>query len=248
MHANDKAEFVKTLNLCYATLLKPLPPVEALGLWWAVLEPYSIDQVKLALSQHMRESKFPPVPVDVVSRMPRESDGRPDANEAWAIALTSRDERDTVCWTQECAQAFAIATPVLEGGDEVGARMAFKAAYERLVDAARAEKRPAQWQLSLGHDPVLREAAATDAVRAGRLLPSAVAAVVPALAAPQVAEDPRKAAESLARLRAMVAGMPSAAERLARARAKASEIERAALADAKRLTAQRVAAYEASHA
>lgn len=248
MKPTDKAEFVQLLNLCYATLLKPLPPVEGLQLWLTVLEPYSIEQVRAALSQHMRESKFPPVPADVVSRMPKESDGRPDANEAWAIALRSRDERDTVVWTQECAESFAIARAVLEGGDEVGARMAFKAAYERLVETSRAAGKPAQWIKSLGHDPALREAALADAVRAGRLLLADVQSVVPALAAPEVVEDPAKYAQSLARLREMVGSIPSTTEKLARARETFAREQREALATAKRVAAQTVTDYERSHA
>lgn len=248
MQNADKPEFVKTLNLCYATLLKPLPPVESLSLWFTILEPYSIEKVRTALSQHMRESKFPPVPADVVTRLPKESDGRPDANEAWAIALRSRDERDTVVWTQECAEAFSIASAVLDGGDEVGARMAFKAAYERLIEKSRAAGAKPQWLMSLGHDPALREAAAGDAVRAGRLSIEHARAAVPALAAPQSMDDPRKAEEGLARLRAMVGGIPSTAEKIARAREQQEAMQREILAIAKQATARRVAEYQSSHA
>lgn len=248
MQNADKAEFVKTLNLCYATLLKPLPPVESLGLWFTILEPYSIEQVRAALSQHMRESKFPPVPADVVTRLPKESDGRPDANEAWAIALRSRDERDTVVWTQESAEAFTIASAVLDAGDEVGARMAFKAAYERLVEKSRAAGAKPQWHMSLGHDPLLRESAATEAVRAGRLSIAHARAAVPALAAPKSTDDPRKAEEGLARLRAMVGGIPSAAEKLARVQAQQAELQRDILSAAKKAAARRVDEYTASHA
>lgn len=248
MKPTDKSEFVKLLNLCYSTLLKPLPPFESIDLWLTILEPYSVEQVRMALSQHMRESKFPPVPADVVTRLPRESDSRPDANEAWAIALRSRDERDTVVWTQECAEAFAIALSVLDGGDEVGARMAFKAAYERLCEASRAAHKPAQWLKSLGHDPALREAALVDALRAGRLLLDDVKSVVPALAAPESSIDPLQAEHSLKRLREMVGGIPSAAQKLAQARERMDQVQREALAAAKHAAARSVAEYERSRA
>lgn len=248
MRPTDKAEFVKLLNLCYSTLLKPLPPFEAIDLWLRVLEPYSFEQVSSALSTHMRESKFPPVPADVVTRLPRESDGRPDANEAWAIALRSRDERDTVVWTQECAQAFAIALPVLNGGDEVGARMAFKAAYERLVERARAERQGACWLKSLGHDPDLRESVLTEAVRAGRLQLADVRNVVPALAAPDETIDPRAAEQGLARLHALVGTIPSAREKLERIQAAHATRDRESTEAAKRRAAEQVSTYEASHA
>ncbi|MFM0638058.1 hypothetical protein PQQ63_15255 [Paraburkholderia metrosideri] len=247
MQPADKAEFVKTLNLCYATLLKPLPPVESLGLWVTILEPYSIEQVRAALSQHMRESKFPPVPADVVTRLPKESDGRPDANEAWAIALRSRDERDTVVWTQECAEAFSICSAVLDGGDEVGARMAFKAAYERLAESARTHGHKVHWFMSLGHDPDIREAAAADAVRTGRLQIAQVRNLVPALAAPDASDTP-DSAEQRAQLRNLLATIPSAAERLEKLRLEEVEKGREFTEEAKRATARRVAEYEGSHA
>lgn len=246
MRQTDKVEFVKLLNLCYVTLGKPLPPVESLELWLTILEPYSIEQVRVALSAHMRESKFAPVPADVTSRLPKESDGRPEVDEAWAISLRSRDERDTVVWTQECAEAFAAAAPVLELGDDVGARMAFKAAYARIVERNRAAGTPAQWLKSLGHDPERREAALAEAVRAGRLQLEDVRAVVPLLGAPEQAVDPAVADANLARLRQMVGGIPSSREKLARIHAARTRADLESIGEAKRRAAERVATYEAS--
>lgn len=243
MKNTDKADFVSTLNLCYSTLLKPLPSVDALNLWFKLLDPYSIEQVKAALAQHMRESKFAPVPADVIGRIAPQGDGRPDANEAWAIALRSRDEFETVVWTDEAAQAFAIAAPVLEGGDEIGARMAFKGAYERLVSEARAEKRPVHWVQSIGFDGKRREEVLTQAVRAGHLSIEHVKQVVPALAAPVVEADPAKAAAAKRQLNELLAKMPSVAEKLARAKAQQTEREREQLAALKRQSAERVAHY-----
>jgi hypothetical protein len=212
VQTTDHPEFVQLLNLCYSTLLKPLPPIESVKLWLTILEPYSIEQVRAALSAHLRESKFPPVPADVVTRMPKESDGHPDPNEAWAISLRGRDERETVVWTQECAQAFGVASPVLEEGDETGARMAFKAAYERLVEKARGEGRKAHWIKSLGHDPDLREAALVDAVRAGRLQIEEVRPLVPALQGPRNAYDESIAQQNIARLRQLTASIAKRGE------------------------------------
>lgn len=90
-------------------------------------------------------------------------------NEAWALALTSTDELETVVWTPEIAKAFGAARPVLEGGDRVGARMAFLAAYERELAQAKAEGRRPEWQVSLGHDPQRRQIVLEEAVTAGRL-------------------------------------------------------------------------------
>lgn len=181
MKNTDKSEFVSTLNLCYATLLKPLPSVDALNLWFKLLEPYSIEQVKAALAQHMCESKFPPVPADVVQRMPQQSDGRPDAEEAWAISRGAVDEDETVVWTQECAAAFAKVEHLLLARDDVAARMAFKSAYTRLVEQARAQKIVPHWYSSNGRDAARREYVIAQAVRDGRLTLEHAKTIVPAV-------------------------------------------------------------------
>ncbi len=63
--------------------------------------------------------------------------GRPSADEAWALALETFDEAATVCLTDEILLAAVAASPVWESGDRVGARMAFKAAYERVLNERR---------------------------------------------------------------------------------------------------------------
>lgn len=98
------------------------------------------------------------------------ADGRPEPNEAWAIALESFDEASTVLVTPEIQQAAAAALPIFLARDKVGARMAFIAAYERVVRAARAAGQPLSWSLSLGHDPQGRVLAIQEAQRLGRLL------------------------------------------------------------------------------
>jgi hypothetical protein len=123
-----------------------------------------------------QNGEFAPVPAGIAMRC-KLLDGRPGAEEAWAIALTSRNEADTVVWTAECAEAFALARPILALGDEVGARMAFKEAYTRKVAAARADCLPATWSTSVGWDGVQRDAAIKRAVVAG-LLPAPAALVL----------------------------------------------------------------------
>lgn len=97
------------------------------------------------------------------------ADGRPGRDEAWAIALASADEFNTVVMTDEIRQAMGVAAPILEAGDKVGARMAFLSAYDRLVADSRAERRQASWTVSLGFDPDLRARAIEDAVRLKQL-------------------------------------------------------------------------------
>ncbi|HIC7209387.1 hypothetical protein [Burkholderia stabilis] len=252
MQAEDFDNFARVLDAAYSLHSKSLT-ADARALFFAALGRYSLAEVRKAMSAHISDpqrGQYPPKPADIIAQLVGDAakDGRPDANEAWAIALRSRDERDTVVWTQECAEAFAVATPVLEGGDEVGARMAFKAAYERLVERNRADGTPVQWRTSLGHDPDLREAVVTEAVRSGRLALSHAQTIVPALAAPAESFDAKVAESNLARLRALVGGIPSAREKLDRIRAAHSAREAAATADAKDLAAARVADYLTAHA
>lgn len=133
-------------------------------------------------------------------------DGRPGADEAWA--MIPRDEYTSAVMTTEMAEALGIAQPLLNEGDQVAARMAFKEAYTSLVDEAKRAGKAPEWFPSLGHDPRGREAVLEEAVRLGRLPASQAAGLLPAPAQSSVLaiEDKRpeisaeKRAENLRRL------------------------------------------------
>jgi hypothetical protein len=57
----------------------------------------------------------------------------------------------------------------MDAGDEVGARMAFRAAYTRLMESTRESGTRIRAWVSLGHDPDRREPAVKQAVSAGLL-------------------------------------------------------------------------------
>lgn len=97
------------------------------------------------------------------------TDGRPEPNEAWAIALESFDEASTVLMTPEIQRAAAAALPIFQAKDKIGARMAFIEAYAKLIAAARSGAEPMTWSVSLGHDQHGRVTAIRDAERLGRL-------------------------------------------------------------------------------
>ena len=146
------------------------------------LAPYGVAPVMDALTRCRRECKGRLTLADILERM-ESADGRPAADEAWMNALIAQDESATVIWTEETQQAFAIARPALEIHDKTGARMAFKAAYDRLVSDARAQNRPAKWSASLGFDHEQRRAALENAVQAGKLLPVHAQGLLPPPAA-----------------------------------------------------------------
>lgn len=97
------------------------------------------------------------------------ADGRPGRDEAWAIALASTDEYDTVVMTDEIQLALSAARPVLDVGDKIGAKFAFLSAYDRLILQARAEGRPVQWHVSIGFDACRRVVAVNAAVNMMRI-------------------------------------------------------------------------------
>lgn len=117
------------------------------------------------------------------------ADGRPEANEAWALALEANDETRTVVLSAEIFAALTVCRPVLSGGDKIGARMAFISAYQREVDMARRERKPVAWQVSLGSDPQHRALAIAQSVKAGRLPAPKAQALLSRLSAEPISQD-----------------------------------------------------------
>jgi hypothetical protein len=155
------------------------------AIFFRALQPYTFEQVRQAFDAHVRDperGRFVPTPADILAQLHGRAanDGRPGPEEAWSIAIRGMDEAATVVWTDEICAAWAIARPVMQIGDEVGARMAFKEAYTRIVGEARGKGEPMAWVTSLGHDPEQRSAAVREAVIAGRLPKYAVDALLPA--------------------------------------------------------------------
>lgn len=128
------------------------------------LQNYPEPAVLKALTRCRREVKGMLTIQDVVSRI---DDGRLGVEEAWAMMPFS--ESQSVVWTEEMAEAFGIALPLLCEGEKVAARMAFKEAYLRLNGEARDAGKPVVWTPSLGHDKSGREPVLKEAVVKGRL-------------------------------------------------------------------------------
>jgi hypothetical protein len=127
------------------------------------LASYSPDVALRALQACRRElTRFPTV-ADVLGRI-RAFDGRPGIEEAWSIC--PKLEADSVVWTDEISQAWAVASSI---EDQVAARMAFKEKYEALLRAARDQGLPVRWWATFGHDRHGRERAIVDALDKGRI-------------------------------------------------------------------------------
>jgi hypothetical protein len=103
--------------------------------------------------------------------------GHPSPDEAWA-SMPFR-ESDSVVWTDPMRIAFGVVFPLLEEGDKIAARMAFKAAYEREVMKSKELREPAKWTPSLGSDKQSREAALHQAVALNRISDSYAKSLLP---------------------------------------------------------------------
>jgi hypothetical protein len=128
------------------------------------LDGFDEAAVLAALTRCRKEVRGVLTTQDVTSRI---DDGRPGVEQAWA--MMPHDEDTSVVWSDEMAEAHGTARPLLEQGDRVGARMAFKETYAKLVSDARDQRKPANWSPSFGNDMLGRQRALIEAVNHKRM-------------------------------------------------------------------------------
>lgn len=137
----------------------------AITMIFEAMSDYTLDAIEKALSIHIQCNKFAPTPSDIIEILSSSKNKHVGADEAWAIALASFDEFDTVVINQQITEARSIAYDVWESGDKVGARMAFKAAYDRIIQSSPVPS----WFVSIGYDTQRRVDAVKKAVSLGRI-------------------------------------------------------------------------------
>lgn len=113
-------------------------------------------------------------------------DGRLGADEAWAVY--PHDEATSAVITTEMADAMQVAYPLLNEGDKIGARMAFKEAYARIVLKNKNEGIAPKWFPSLGYDKAGREEVLKQAVQLGRLTQDHALSLLPLAVNPAITE------------------------------------------------------------
>jgi hypothetical protein len=216
----DKKEFSEIVQATLG-LYRSEANTSVLKLWWAVLSRYEINQVRQGFERFVssKDSKFAPVPANIIDAIEANCpDGRPGADEAWA--MIPMDEYASAVMTQEMAEALHIAQPLLDAGDKIAARMSFREAYNRIVDANKRNGVKPSWFPSLGQDKEGRDIVLADAVRLGRIgAEHAIGLVAPEKIAPmlQSAGEVRMALEhkmptseaalaNIARIKSMLAG------------------------------------------
>lgn len=153
---SDKREFQEMLNSLLALPLGRSPKEiskEMIRMYWGALEHRSLDDVRLALNKHVQDTergRWFPLPADITAQLSAGIDLWPAADEAWALA--PKCDSESAPMFPEMAKALNVAAHLIEEGDMVAARMAFKAAYDRSVAPAKASGERPKWYTSLGHD------------------------------------------------------------------------------------------------
>jgi len=248
MRDNDFKDFCQALDDAFSiqpkwTRLEPKGKM----IFFAALAPYSLQVVTMALTAHVRDPKrgqFQPTPADLVAQIENsQTVQRPGVEEAWALSFPCISDRETVVWTEEMRDAFEICRPLLEACDNVGARMAFKDSYLRLVTEAVRAGRPVAWHISQGDDKVKRAQVIEQAATMGRIAASQASLLLPAPIKP--AELNR---EGLERIKSMVAKLVPAEEQMRRRREQQVEQDRLAEDARKKQLASQVAEYQRQHA
>lgn len=129
------------------------------------LKPYDIEKVKRSWAAFRMDpkNKFMPTPSQIVDNF---QDGRPSAQEAWAMVPKNEDK--SVVWCEEMRMAFGDSHSLLQSNPN-GAFFVFKESYDRRVRRARYDNQEPKWSVSFGFSVAGRSAAVKEAVDKGRL-------------------------------------------------------------------------------
>ena len=153
MKEGDLKKFFDFLDGCGSVYDKEVKEAQA-KIFFNALTEYSFEAVEKSFNTHIRTSKFFPTPADIIQNIPKPKlAGHIGADEAWQTALLSMDEATSVIVNEQILEARGIAMDIYHSGDKVGARMAFRDAYNRIT----LENPKPKWFVSLGHDKDGRE-------------------------------------------------------------------------------------------
>lgn len=172
MTNTDQTEFNAMLEAVASMLGKSKPLPLQMAMYFRVLGKYPLDTVRTAIDAHVSDpdqGRFFPTPAHIIGQIESSTEQHPGDDEAWAIALDAADENKTVVWTDQIAKAWDACRSVLDIGDEVGARMAFKGVYTRLVKEAKMAGEVIEWNISEGFDKDAKLLALTKASEQGRI-------------------------------------------------------------------------------
>lgn len=173
-----KTEIAKSIALLTAEYELPPFSDDRILLWMNALSNFPKGSVEKSVSNYIRTNKFKPQLSDIVQGCTAQvPNAWISADEAWA--LMPKSENESCMMTNETAEAMAAASPLLDVGDKVAARMAFRGAYERLVERAKLEGRKPVFFPSFGDDKDLRASMLGKAVKAGQYSLDAALQIAP---------------------------------------------------------------------
>ena len=165
MKESEKVEFAQVIA-GLAAIFRHDVKQDAVIIYWELFKQYDLEEFKQACSKCMLENRFFPVPADIIQHIPSaQKNNHVGAEEAWAIAEEAMDEYSTVFITNEILEAKVISQDLYDSGDKVGARMAFKDAYNRIIKTSQ----PPKWKMSEGYDKSRKQDAIRNALALGRL-------------------------------------------------------------------------------
>ena len=170
---NKEIQIGQALTVCAELTGTQLSPAALNAMLNDLLE-YDTQAVLNALNRCRRELTGRLTLAAILSRM---DTGLISADEAFGLLVDSwKNESLTLVIPEIAMQAMGMG--VLDAGDKVGARMAFKEAYNRLAGSLKADEKP-QWFVSAGTDKQQMTQAIMQAVEQGRLTKSHANALLP---------------------------------------------------------------------
>ncbi|MBV8649703.1 hypothetical protein [Paludibacterium sp.] len=186
MQNEDFKAFSELLDAAYDLLGKtPAARVISAGskaLFFNAVKHYSLEQVSGALAAHCREGTFTPVPNDIREQIEkREPVQWISADEAWA--QVPKLETEPGILNQVTASALAAAAQFIDQPrpDMNAARMAFRAAYDRLVAQEKLANRPPRHWVSPGGTLEQQNEVREEGIRLGLLNSTWAPAAAPQL-------------------------------------------------------------------
>ena len=173
---NKEIQIGQALTVCAELTGTQLSPAALNAMLNDLLE-YDTQAVLNALNRCRRELTGRLTLAAILSRMDTDLIS---ADEAFGLLVDSwKNESLTLVIPEIAMQAMGMgAQGLLDAGDKVGARMAFKEAYNRLAGSLKTGEKP-QWFVSAGTDKQQMTQAIMQAVDQGRLTKSHANALLP---------------------------------------------------------------------
>ena len=174
MSPTDKPAFAAVIAKTWRFYDKT-PTAETVADWFEMLTGFDLAAIATAFKRHLIDPKtgqYLPKPADLIRHLPTAvvDDGHPGPDEAWGLLVRLiSDQRETGVLTEEMRAGWETCQPILDLGDEVGARMCFLDVYRRRMQEARQNGFKAHWTTTLGTDHQLRIQRLQEAVAAHRI-------------------------------------------------------------------------------